>query len=108
MGRDKAQGKDVGGKETEILTPWAERIAMNLVYPVLDSNLFCEQDHRSFGRTIGTRTRLQAHQAQHRGRVYNPSSVARGMEILRQELRDGIFAAKKDRAGIDIPGKESR
>jgi len=81
---------------------------MDLVYPVLDGNLLCEQNHRSFRRTIGTRTRLQAHQAQHRGRIYNPSSVARGMEVLRQKLRDGIFAAKEDSAGIDFPEEEWR
>ncbi len=79
---------------------------MDLIYPVLDGNLLCEQHHRSLGRTIGTRARLQAHQAQHRGRVDDPPSVARGMELLRQKLREGIFAAEKDRAGIDFPGEE--
>ena len=29
------------------------------------------------------------------------------MKILRQELRDSIFAAKKDGAGIDLPVGEA-
>ena len=89
-------------------TPRTKCVAVDFILAVLNSNLLRQKDHSSFRGTVGSCTRFQAHQAQHGGRVNDPSSVTRGMKILRQELRDSIFAAKKDGAGIDLPGEEGR
>ena len=87
-------------------TPRAQRVAVDFILAVLNNSLLRQKDHSSFRGTVGSCTRFQAHQAQQGGRIYDPSSVTRRMRILRQELRDSIFAAKEDGAGIDLPGGE--
>lgn len=63
-------------EEREKLTPGTQRIAVDFILPVLNSNLLRKKDHSSFRGTVGPRAWFQTHQTQYRRRVDDPSSMA--------------------------------
>ena len=101
-------GLEAGEKQRKrvekALTARTQSIGVDLLARVLYGHLLGHEHYGPLGRAVGSGLRLQSHEPEHAGRVDYPSAMAAGMNLLAQELPNGVFGADESAASIEVPG----